>query len=58
MDYPKRSLFGLTWVGWINLLVLQWFCIRLGYGGATWQVVRWVVPMSGWWSKYQFITRR
>lgn len=28
---PLRRFLGLTWVGWLNMLVLQWFCVRLVY---------------------------
>lgn len=30
-DYPVmfRTLLGMTWVGWLNFLLLQWFGLRL-----------------------------
>jgi len=31
MNAPVKKWRGLTWVGWINLLLLRWFCIRLAY---------------------------
>jgi len=31
MRAPQKELWGHTWVGWLNLLVLRWFFIRLAY---------------------------
>lgn len=31
MKAPKTEIYGHTWVGWINLLVLRWLFIRLCY---------------------------
>jgi hypothetical protein len=31
MNAPHRRLFGLTWVGWLNFLVLRWFFVRIAY---------------------------
>lgn len=28
MRKPERKFLGLTWVGWLNFVVLQWFGIR------------------------------
>lgn len=28
-DQDMRRVFGLTWAGWINCLLLQWLCLRL-----------------------------
>lgn len=60
----KRVL-GFTWVGWLNIVVLQWFCVRLGYAldKETGSFVRWtwvgpVLPLTGWWSDYVFIGRK
>ena len=48
-------------MGWLNQLFLQWFLIRLqatlddnkdieGY-----QIIGFVVPLTGWWSEYIWI---
>ena len=29
MGYPTRRVLGLTWVGWLNFLLLQWLGVRL-----------------------------
>ena len=47
---PMRRFLGLTWVGWLNRLVLRWFFVRLAYrvysdntfGGYF--LIRWVWP--------------
>lgn len=28
-DADMRRVFGLTWAGWLNCLLLQWLCLRL-----------------------------
>ncbi len=53
----KPGPFGLTWVGWLNFLLLQWLGIRLarlredgrtaGFG-----LLAPVLPLSGWWSEF------
>lgn len=45
-------------LGLFNFLILQWFFIRLGKkinhkGKCTgFCIVKWVVPLTGWWSDY------
>lgn len=55
----RRRLFGLTWIGWTNLLLLQWFGLRLAavveppddtHVGYT--VKRWW-PLAGWRTEYK-----
>jgi hypothetical protein len=57
----KRFL-GYTWVGWLNILVIQWLFVRLsrmgdittdGVGVATFRaasygIIGFVLPCSGW----------
>jgi len=31
MKKPKKLLYGRTWLGWLNFLLLRWFFIRLAY---------------------------
>jgi len=59
MGYPTNRVLGLTWVGWLNFLLLQWVGLRLcgvfDGGSAAW--VGWsyywpVLPLSGWWTDY------
>lgn len=74
-----RALRGLTWLGVLNFVVLQWFGVRLArtiwreevprycYGSTTmvyttdiferrgWRLLRWIVPLTGWWSDYRWI---
>lgn len=50
----------------LNFLVLQWFGIRLARivelrrrpVTVGWLVVRWLWPLTGWWSDYRWISRR
>lgn len=61
INYPKKKLFGKTWVGWLNFLLIQWFFIRIqgevntDYTQTKWSILHWVVPLSGWWSDYVFL---
>jgi len=81
----------MTWLGWLNFIVLQWFGVRLARcyatelrcgrivnavvmpGGAVsvgsqwhrgrrvqvgWKLMRWIVPLTGWWSDFRWIARR
>lgn len=52
----RRDVWPRTWVGWLNFLVLQWLFIRLARvthsAGTDWAVLRWVVPLTGWFSDY------
>lgn len=51
MKNPSKSFLGYTWVGWLNIVVLQWFFVRLGYGD-KWTILKGIVPLTGWWSDY------
>ena len=54
-----ETFLGLTWVGWLNFLFLQWLWIRLywyrdtpqgkplGYG-----LKLGIMPLTGWWTPY------
>jgi hypothetical protein len=46
---PTRRLFGLTWVGWLNYLLLRWFFVRLSYEVPEAPTLRFVTsaPKSG-----------
>lgn len=64
--------FGQSSLGILNFLLLQWFGIRLarrrwrevtvGVSGVqhrqSWFLLRWVWPLTGWWSEYRWIARR
>lgn len=66
MNYPTKTFWGLTWVGWLNTLLLQWLFVRLQgvideidrpSGGRLivrnyWTLIFPVVPLTGWWSDY------
>ncbi len=50
-----------SWLGTLNFLVLQWLFLRLQEVGdivdgkwvhERWELRRWVVPLTGWWSSY------
>jgi hypothetical protein len=57
MKMPSKTLFGKTWVGWLNVLLFQWFFVRLSYG-TKWSWLTGVVPCTGWWSDYRFVTNK
>lgn len=56
---PMRRVLGLTWVGWLNMLVLRWFFVRLYYMVETdntisgWGLHRWVWPFP--WANWKRI---
>lgn len=61
-DYAgRKKFFGHTWLGWLNIIVLQWFCIRLAQSidmttqDRKWFILKWIVPTTGWNSDYKFI---
>ena len=58
---PRREWRGLTGVGWLNVLVLQWAFVRLSYTVDVdpfgWRLLRWVVPCTGWHSRYRYVGR-
>ncbi len=57
LKVPNKKFFGKTWVGWLNIIFLQWFFIRLSYGD-SWRILKWVLPFTGWWNDYKYIGRR
>jgi hypothetical protein len=57
-----KKFLGLSWLGWLNFLVVQWFCVRIArqYDAETntaigWGLVYFVLPLTGWWSSYKFL---
>ncbi len=56
---PLRRWRGLSWVGWLNRLVLRWFFVRLGYVVESDNTIskyflhRWVWPFP--WSRWKRI---
>lgn len=61
MRPPRRKVFGFTWLYLLNFLFLQWFCFRLAYTHypalerTVWSILRWPLPLTGWWSPYRYI---
>lgn len=61
----NKRLFGYTWLGWLNILLLQWFFVRLQ---ATMdehtlvieklEFIGPVVPCTGWFSNYIWLGNR
>jgi len=58
---PFRSKLGT-----FNFLILQWFCVRLqetvnlvdGHEvHEKWNVIGFIVPLTGWWGRYRYIWR-
>lgn len=48
-----RTFLGFTWVGWLNLLALQFFFVRLVHDGRrAFAFVGPVLPLTGWISGY------
>jgi hypothetical protein len=48
---PSKYFFGLTWLGWLNMLLLQLLGLRLAYGD-RWRLIYGVLPLVGWFGKW------
>lgn len=61
----RRKFLGLTWLGWLNFVIIQWFFIRIGEyvtidietkdnitTDNTFCIIYFVLPLTGWWSDY------
>ena len=60
IGFPRARdpVFKMTWLGWLNFIVLQWFFIRLiagrtVYGLTYWKWIYFIVPLTGWWNNYK-----
>lgn len=58
MASNMRRVGGLTWVGWLNFILLRWFFVRLSYAveddaRGRFSIVRWVWPIP--WAAYRRI---
>jgi hypothetical protein len=57
-------LYKLTWVGWLNLIILQWFFIRLGrfyernIKKNRFKIVIGIIPGTGWNKPYRYIKHK
>lgn len=53
----------MSWVGWLNRLLLQWFFVRLAYEvddagrKVNFGILRWVWPTTGWTTDYRWLRR-
>jgi len=54
---PKFKFLGKTWVGWLNIFLIQWLFIRIAYG-TNWTIIGFIVPCSGWWNDYKFLGKK
>lgn len=45
----------------LNFVLLQWLGVRLARvvddddGETSWAVLRWIIPLTGWWSPYRYL---
>ena len=55
---------NMTWLGYLNFIILQWFCIRLARTGKIidgefnqegWKIIKYVFPLTGWWNDYVYM---
>jgi hypothetical protein len=47
MKLPRHRFLGFTWPDWLNLIVLQWFFVRLGYL-YRYELCVGLMPLAGW----------
>jgi hypothetical protein len=62
MKQPTPIFRGYSWLGILNMLVIQWFFIRLQLtcdGGVIvgWKLIGFIVPLTGWWSPYIWLKK-
>jgi hypothetical protein len=57
----RKAFLGYTWVGWLNIILLQWFFIRLAELQYTetgqhisWHIAYGIVPLTGWCGNHVF----
>lgn len=56
MKTPTKKLFSFTWVGWLNVILLQWLFVRLAYNDkGRWFLFLGIVPLTGWSNDYKYI---
>lgn len=53
----------MTWLATLNFFVVQWFGVRVARvaeadGTTSWGLLRYVLPLTGWWSDYVWLWRR
>lgn len=56
----------ITWLGFLNFVVLQWFFIRLAritnsFSDPTitigWKILAPITPLSGWWNDFVYLNK-
>lgn len=53
-----NKLLNYTWIGWLNIIVLQWLFVRFYYAENEqgriegWGLLFPIVPLTGWWNDY------
>jgi len=65
MKAPLIRIFGWSWLGVVNFLIVQWFFVRIEatvetpvVPGKSEMTLAWktpVVPLTGWWSDYKYV---
>lgn len=74
MKYIARKKPWLSWVLCLNFLFMQFFFIRIAricehvkngnregeiiLAQTTWRILKWIVPFTGWWSKYIYLNKK
>lgn len=52
---------GFSWVGWLNILLLQWFFVRLQVSVdddgtvLAYHIIGWILPLTGWFVHNDYI---
>jgi hypothetical protein len=64
MKAPRYRIYGWSWLGVLNFVVLQWFFVRLeasietpvipGKSEMTLGWITHIVPLTGWWGYYRY----
>lgn len=59
-----KRLFGRTWLGWLNIIILQWLFIRLARvvdkdgNTESYCILKYVWPTTGWKNDYKYLFKK
>ena len=61
MKNVRKNYLGNTWLGWINILLFQWFFVRLAEEKGRkrrWVFIGFIWPTTGWNTEYKYVGKK
>ncbi len=59
-----KTYIGFSWIGWLNVLILQWFCLRIEMTIdndtkviTKYKLLGFIKPGTGWSGKYVWLKK-